>query len=416
MVTPIILPQLGDTMDEGTITRWFKREGEAVAKGEPLFEVLTDKANIEVEATASGYLRQVLAEENATVPTGRVIAYLATTLEEPLGVEQVPATAEPPTQDQMESSATLPVTARPEGAGGARKRRFVSPRARRIAAQYGVDIGVLTPSSRTGRIMEADVRRFMAEQATLQAPAPARNKPTLPPVMTAKPVPGGASVTPIAGIRKVIFDRMSASARETARVTLTTEADATRLVELRQDINSHQSENKYSFTDLLALLVARALLKYPYMNATLQEDGIHQHAAVHLGLAVDTERGLIVPVLRDADRRGLAEIYMEARRLGEAARGGQIAPDDLRGGTFTVTNLGQYDVDAFTPIINRPETSILGIGRIAQKAAAFEGALALRWMVTLSLAFDHRVIDGAPAARFLQQVKRYVETPGLVLI
>ncbi len=384
MLTKVILPQLGDTMDEGTITRWYKREGERVTKGEPLFEVLTDKANIDVEATTDGYLRAVRYPENATVPTGQVIAYLTSSADEPI---------EP--------------------------KLFVSPRARRIAKEFGVDVAQLVPLSKSGRIMEEDVRRFIAQRAP--APAPAPSVPSAPDVVFPAPAPSitqpeGDVIVPMAGVRKLIFDRMSASSREVARVTLTTEADATRLVELRAELNARQSEMKFSFTDLLVMLVARALLKHPYMNATLHEDGAHQHAFVNMGVATDTERGLLVPVLRDAHRKSLGEIYAELRRLSDAARGGNIAPDDLRGGTFTFTNLGQYEVDAFTPIVNQPETAILGIGRIAQKPAAYRGQLALRWMVTLSLSFDHRIVDGAPAARFLQQVKAYVEAPELILI
>lgn len=433
MITPVILPQLGDTMNEGTITRWLKREGDAIRKGEPLFEVLTDKANMEVEATASGYLRNVLYPENATVPTGQVIAYVTTSADETLDVGTTPSdgsarTEGPPPNDGSAGNGQTVADARQSASAAdsvtsPRRKQFVSPRARRIAKEFGVDVSQLAPSSKSGRIMEADVRRFVGARAP--TPTHAAHAPTVdvaPPVAASSlaatiPAPApGDTVTSITGVRKIIFDRMGASSREVARVTLTTEADATRLVELRSELNTRQSEMKFSFTDVLVLLVARALVKFPYMNASLREDGVHQHAFVHLGVAAETERGLLVPVLRDAHRKGLGEIYSELRRLSEAARTGKISADDLRGGTFTMTNLGQYEVDAFTPIVNQPETGILGIGRIAQKPAAYEGQLALRWLVALSLSFDHRLVDGAPAARFLQQVKAFVETPGLVLI
>lgn len=427
MITPVILPQLGDTMNEGTITRWLKREGDAIRKGEPLFEVLTDKANMEVEATASGYLRKVLYPENATAPTGQVIAYVTTSADENLEAGTTPTDDLTRTGSSQGNGQTAEDARQSASAADSmttpRRKQFVSPRARRIAKEFGIDVSQLAPSSKSGRIMEADVRRFVAARAptpTQAAYAPMAD--SVPPVSASSlaathAAPGvGDTVTPIAGVRKIIFDRMGASSREVARVTLTTEADATRLVELRAELNARQGEMKFSFTDVLALLVARALGKFPYMNATIREDGVHQHAYVHLGVAADTERGLLVPVLRDAHRKGLGEIYSELRRLSEAARMGKIAADDLRGGTFTITNLGQYEIDAFTPIVNQPETAILGIGRIAQKAAAYQGQLALRWMVALSLSFDHRLVDGAPAARFLQQVKAFVETPGLVLI
>ena len=411
MITQVILPQLGDTMDAGTISRWFKREGDAVKKGEPLFEVLTDKANIDVEATASGYLRKILYGENASAPTGQVIAYITTRADENL--ETLGATV----PQEISVEPALPRENQGNGAPAAqtvgvsenfapRRKPFVSPRARRVAQEFGVDVSQLTPTSKTGRIMEADVRNFLAQAKPGESFAAS---------VTAEER-SADFVQPLTGVRKIIFERMSASAREVARVTLTTEADATRLVELRAEINAQQAEMKFSFTDFFVLLISRALLNYPYMNATLRADGVHQHAFVNLGVAADTERGLLVPVVRDAQRKGLREIYLEVRRLSDAARSGKIAPDDLRGGTFTITNLGMQEIDAFTPMVNQPEVGILGIGRIAQKPAAYQGQLALRWMVALSLSFDHRVVDGAPAGKFLQRVKHLIETPGLVLL
>ncbi|HZQ08010.1 MAG TPA: dihydrolipoamide acetyltransferase family protein [Anaerolineae bacterium] len=424
MITSIILPQLGDTMNEGTITRWFKREGDAVKKGEPLFEVLTDKANIEVEATVSGYLRRVLYPENASVPTGHTIAYLTTTADEPLTVEKNEAETKGGSGAKAATETTTPDAPLPVvQAEPPRKRQFISPRARRLAQEFGVDVTQLTASSKSGRIMEADVRNFLAARAPAPTPIAAA-MPVAAPLPIAEAIPpapapttnGADTVVPVAGVRKIIFDRMGASTREIARVTLTTEADATRLVELREEINAQQSDTRFSFTDFLVLLTARALLQYPYMNATLRDDGVHQHSFVNMGVAADTERGLLVPVVRDAHRKSLGEIYAELRRLSEGARTGKISPDDLRGATFTITNLGQYEIDGFTPIVNQPETAILGVGRIAQKPAAYQGQLALRWMVSLSLSFDHRIVDGAPAARFLQHMKRLVTSPGLVLV
>ncbi len=412
MITEIILPQLGDTMDEATITRWFKREGDAVKKGEPLFEVLTDKANIEVEAMANGFLRKILHQENETVPTMQVIAYVTTTADEnfetmmPTIAGEKRETRE--TARAVKHNGAAAVIATAETTFAPRRKPFVSPRARRVAKEFGVDVSQLTPTSKTGRIMEADVRRFLAQAKPMET--------FVAPVAPIVSTQSADAIQLVSGVRKIIFDRMSASAREIARVTLTTEADATRLVELREEINSQQTEMKFSFTDFFVLLVSRALLKYPYMNATLRDDGVHQHAFVNLGVAADTERGLLVPVVRDAHRKSLSEIYSDVRRLSDAARSGKISPDDLRGGTFTITNLGLQEIDAFTPLVNQPEIAILGIGRIAQKPAAYQGQLALRWLVALSLSFDHRIVDGAPAGKFLQHVKHLVETPSLVLI
>jgi pyruvate dehydrogenase E2 component (dihydrolipoamide acetyltransferase) len=279
-----------------------------------------------------------------------------------------------------------------------------------------VNLALVPASSRSGRVVEADVLAFLESQANATPPTglPAGARAGVQPVELA--APDRDVIVPVTGVRQVIFNRMGESSRAVAHVTLTTEADATRLVELRDELNAAQTEMKLGFTAMLALLVSRALMKYPYMNATLREDGVHQHAFVNLGVAADTERGLLVPVIRDAHRKGLQELSADLARLGEQARTGKITPDELRGGTFTITNLGQYEIDAFTPLVNQPETAILGLGRIAQKPAAHAGQLALRWMVTLSLSFDHRLVDGAPAARFIQQVKKYIELPGLVLV
>lgn len=411
MITQVILPQLGDTMDEATITRWFKREGDAVKKGEPLFEVLTDKANIEVEATTNGFVRKILHQENETVPTGKVIAYVTTRADEEIAID---GELEKKENEGNNGATVKEVVSVSTSISVPRRKPFISPRARRVAKEFGVDVSQLAPTSKTGRIMEADVRKFLAQRETTPI-----TETLFPPFSAFPSAPSQNSndtILPITSVRKIIFDRMGASAREIARVTLTTEADATRLVELREEINARQKELRFSFTDFLILLVARALSKYPYMNGTLRDDGVHQHAFVNLGVAADTERGLLVPVVRDAHRKSLGEIYADVRRLSDAARSGKIAPDDLRGGTFTITNLGTQEIDAFTPIVNQPEIAILGIGRIAQKPAAYQGQLALRWLVSLSLSFDHRVVDGAPAGKFLQHVKHLIETPALVLI
>ncbi|MGE5141438.1 MAG: dihydrolipoamide acetyltransferase family protein [Rudaea sp.] len=410
MLTPVILPQLGDTMNEGTITEWYKREGERVEKGEPLFEVLTDKANMQVEATASGYLRAIWHRENETVPTGEVIGYLSTSADEPLpggdgGQVQAAAAAMPGVAaESAPGQETAPVR---------RERRVVSPRARRLAEQKGIDLERVAASSPSGRVVEADVLRFLAEA---EAVRPVAAPPSAPPA-AAGPIAAEPQerVIPVAGVRRVIAERMSASARQVARVTLTTEADATRLVGLRDDLNARSADKRYSFNEFFVMFAARALQSFSYMNRTFNEDGIHEHRAAHIGVAVDTERGLLVPVVRNAGDKRLTAIGEELARLVQQARDGSISPNDLGGSTFTITNLGAFEIDAFTPIVNLPETAILGIGRIAYKPAAYQGQLALRHMVTLSLAFDHRVVDGAPAARFLQEIKRLTETPGLLL-
>jgi pyruvate dehydrogenase E2 component (dihydrolipoamide acetyltransferase) len=223
---------------------------------------------------------------------------------------------------------------------------------------------------------------------------------------------------PLTGVRKIIAERMSASAHTTAPVTLMTEADATELVQLRRVMREHLEVSlghAPSYVDILVFIVARALREYPYMNARLAGEEIEVLPVVNVGVAVDTENGLLVPVIRDADTMGIADIGRMLRELATQARAGQSMPDDLRGGTFTITNLGMYDVDGFTPIINPPECAILGAGRIREQPAVRAGQVCVRSIMVLSLTFDHRLVDGAPAARFLQRIKQLVEQPSLLL-
>jgi pyruvate dehydrogenase E2 component (dihydrolipoamide acetyltransferase) len=224
---------------------------------------------------------------------------------------------------------------------------------------------------------------------------------------------------PLTGIRRIIAERMGTSVHTTARVTLMMEADAAQFVDMRGRLKARVEEAwgfAPGYNDLLAKIVATALRKYPYMNARLAADAIERIKPINLGMAVDTERGLIVPVIRDADKKSLRQFGAEFRQLAEGARTGRISPDNLSGGTFTLTNLGMYGVDAFTPVINLPEAAILGVGRIAEKAVVRDGQIVARHMWTLSLVFDHRLVDGAPAARFLQYVKELIEEPYLWVV
>jgi pyruvate dehydrogenase E2 component (dihydrolipoamide acetyltransferase) len=255
--------------------------------------------------------------------------------------------------------------------------------------------------------MQADVAQAASAAAVPTAPLPAAETETV-------------EHQPMTGLRRIIAERMAASDAATARVTLVTEADATSLVEGREQLKASVSEEwgfAPGYNDLLGLIVARALREFPYMNARLGDDGqsIERLPYVNLGMAVDTERGLLVPVIRRADQMGLRAFGTEFRTLVDRARAGKSLPDDLSGGTFTITSLGRYEIDAFTPIINLPEAAILGVGRIQPKAVVRDGEIVARHMWTLSLVFDHRLVDGAPAARFLQRIKQLVENPFLLL-
>jgi pyruvate dehydrogenase E2 component (dihydrolipoamide acetyltransferase) len=278
----------------------------------------------------------------------------------------------------------------------------VSPVARRVAADLQVDLGQLAAQTAGQRITRADV-----EQAARSEPQPTASAPN--------------AIGVLQGMRRIVATRMAESARTTVPVTLTTDADATELVRLRQQIAADLATGGLSapsYNDLLAKLVAVALGEHPALNASLTDEGLVQHAAIHIGIAVDAERGLLVPVLRDVGRKSIQQLAAEAADLIVRAREGKASADELRGSTFTISNLGMYEIDAFTPIINLPECAILGVGRIASRAVVIDeetGTLGARKMMALSLTFDHRLVDGAPAARFLQRVKQFVEHPYLWL-
>lgn len=452
MVTEVILPKLGQTMEEGAIIEWFKKEGDPVARGDLLFSVESDKAVLEVEATAKGFLRKILVHAGQVVPVLTVVALIARTVDEDISSHLAPASAVATAQRPAQVGTAEPT----EPASGVAKtepvpatgRIFASPRARKTATEKGLDLALITGSGPNGRIVESDVLDYLTARpkatpmavktaaalgvdlaqvtgtgisgritkADVEAATEAE-APTVAP-LPAETLP--VETVPMSGVRRIIAERMAASDTTTARVTLVTEADATAFVEARSQLKASVTEEwgfAPAYNDLLGLIVARALREFPYMNARLDSSGefIEQLKYVNLGMAVDTERGLLVPVIRDADAKGLRAFGAEFRTLIERAQSGKSLPDDLTGGTFTITNLGMYDIDAFTPIINLPEAAILGVGRIQPKPVVRDGTIVARDMWTLSLTFDHRLVDGAPAARFLHRIKQLVENPYLLL-
>ena len=462
MAFEVVLPRLGWNMEVGSLASWRKQDGDLVEAGEILLEVEGDKAVQEIEALESGILR-IPPESPAVgqpVPVGTLLAYLvrpgealpftrdksAVVTPEPMMPVPAPAGDEAAASDEAAgSSAAMPTPPR-------RHTPSISPRAARVARELGVDWTMagkytLKGSGRTGRIVERDIRRMAAaaspvevqaspvarraaqalgvDLAQLASQQPGRRIDRASVEAAAQKAALGAEQRlPLSPVRRVTAERMAASAHTTAPVTLTTEADATELVRLRQQLkeDAFQGDSHFaltpSYTDLLVKLAAQALREHPQLNARFEGESIVQPAAVHIGVAVDTERGLLAPVLRDAHAKSLRQITEETAALIEQARDGHARPDDLRGGTFTITNLGMYEIDAFTPIINLPECAVLGVGRIIAKQVVVDAdaeRVAVRQMMFLSLTFDHRLVDGAPAARFLQRVKQYVEKPYLWL-
>jgi pyruvate dehydrogenase E2 component (dihydrolipoamide acetyltransferase) len=451
MATEVLVPPLGQTVDTLVLVSWHKQEGDTVTQGEPLFAIETDKATLDVEAPASGILRCTTAKAGEEVKVLSKIAVIVQQSEE-LSAATGPAPAQP-----AFAIATAPAQPAQTDIAALRKRIFISPRARRLAEQEqvpleevkatgpegaiierdvrahlerpsappiapvarrmaeeaGLDWRNLAGSGVGGRVMRKDITQAIAQAAQVASALPATAEKAAPPPII--PLDGEPLETiPVSGVRAVIAERMASSHGQTAPVTLTMEADATALVELRRQLA--QDGLDVSYNDLLLYILARALREHPQVNASLDGNSIKVWQRVDIGLAVDTDRGLLVPVVRNVDCKGLQQIAQETNTLAERARTGQCTPDELRGGTFTLTNLGMFGIDAFTPIINLPECAILGVGRIKmQPVMADNNTVVGRQMVWLSLTFDHRLVDGGPAARFLQRVAQLVERPHLLI-
>ena len=470
MAVEIVLPRLGWTMEEGTFVEWLKKDGDEVKPGDLIYVVESDKTTAEVENFDTGILRIVPngPAAGARIPVGFLLAYVAKPGEvlpfesggAPKAAEAAPVAAAP----AAASAAPAAASASSNGSAPTGKPPAISPRARKVAGQLGVDWSGLKGSGSTGRIVERDVRAAAATAAAAIAAAP---KVNATPVATraaadlgvdlaalAASMPGkrieradveryaaertekapvqeqvrpaaaaasaapGASRKPMSSTRKLIAERMTTTLRTVAPVTLTTEVDATELVKLRESLKADAANSGTevpSYNDLLAKIAATALAAHPQINARIEGDEIVTEASAHIGIAVDTDRGLLVVVVRDAQDKTVRQIAQASKELIARAKDGKATMNDLRGSTFSITNLGVYDIDAFTPIINAPECAILGVGRIVAKPVIVKDKVKARKMLALSLTFDHRLVDGAPAARFLQRIKQLIETPYLWL-
>jgi len=416
----VIMPKLGLTMEEGTIIRWLKGEGEKVEKGEPVFEVQTDKVVMEVEAPASGTLGKILTPEGDTVPVVQVIAYILEPGEEapeewPIPVAVAEAAPAKPVSKVLATPAAKRLArdkgidlaqVRGSGEGGmitredllrfleekpapkvmAPERVKASPRARRLAQEQGVDLFQVPGTGPQGRITEKDLLDFLAARELL-TPGP---------------------------IQRLTAQRMTESFASIPHFYLTMEAKATKLVELRErlrPIMEQKAEVRLTFTDILIVLVAKVLRDHPLANASWEEGRIRIWKEINIGLATAVEEGLIVPVIKRADEKGLAQIAKERKELADKATEGKLSLEELEGGTFTLTNLGMFGVDEFGAIINPPQSAILAVGRIAERPVVEEGQVVARPTIRLTLSLDHRVLDGAEGARFLSDLKALVEEP-----
>jgi pyruvate dehydrogenase E2 component (dihydrolipoamide acetyltransferase) len=414
MATEIIMPKVDMVMETGTFVEWLKQEGEAVEKGEPLFVVLTDKANIEIEAPASGILAGLTARPNDVIPVTQTIGYILAP-GEALPVPGTPApqvaTATAPRPEQ----AAMPSPAVRVAETGGKVR--ATPAARRLAAKVGLALTALPPGrGPAGRIHKADV------EAAVQAPR-SGDTVTAPP---GAPVPSGLRlpqakpklITPLTGPRKIIAERMAYSAVAAPHITLSLRVDmseATRLRAMTCDHMLKQTGQRPSFTAIVARAVAAVLPRHPYLNASLDGDRVIAWEEVHLGIATSLEDYLVVPVIREAQGKSLAELVAAMADLLERARARRLTPAEMSGSTFTISNLGMFGIESFTAIINPPETAILAVGQIVDTPVGSDGGIVLRPLMNLTLSVDHRVVDGAGGARFLADLKMVLENPYLLI-
>jgi pyruvate dehydrogenase E2 component (dihydrolipoamide acetyltransferase) len=410
MATKVHMEALSPTMEEGRLVKWTKQEGDAVKTGDTLAEVETDKAVMELVARADGQLIKVLVSEGSTVPVGSVVAYIGAPGEK---IEGAGSGALKDMESGTAPLAPAPKTA-PQPAPAqpvAATRVKASPLAKRIAQETGVDLKSLQGSGPGGRVVKRDLEG--APVTVVASPLPAPRSPL--PVVVRSGAP--YEDVPLTQIRKTIAKRLAASLGPIPHFFLTTEVDMERAAEARDALNRQLGDQgKISFNDIIIKAVATALTKHRACNAWFQDDHIRYWNEVHIGMAVAVEDGLITPVIRDADHKTLAALGGEARELAQRARNRRLKPEEYTGATFSVSNLGMFDIDQFTAVINPPESGIVAIGSIVAKAVPDGDRVVVRRRLRVTMSCDHRVIDGATGAQFLKTLKQMLENPLAMLL
>jgi pyruvate dehydrogenase E2 component (dihydrolipoamide acetyltransferase) len=405
----VIMPSLGFDMTEGTLARWLIEEGDRVEKGQAIVEIETEKATVEIEAAVSGILSKIVVQAGQNVPVGTVIGIIAEPGEDAARAEApVPPTAGKKgggtTEGIRPTSPHPPATpaggeARAEVGVPARKRVKASPVARRMAEEAGLDLARIEGTGPDGRVMERDVRDAIAAK-------------TPPPRPDEAETPRSGGTVPLNRMRLAIARRMAESKKTAPHFYVTVEINMDEAANVREQLNRLASDpEKVTVTDLVVAAAARTLARFPDLNASYHDGNLVRHPTTNIGIATAMEGGLITPVLREADRKTLKAIAVESRALGGRARANKLRSDDLGSGTFTVSNLGMYDVDEFTAIINPPEAAILAVGAVTRRPVAVGDEVRIASVMKATLSVDHRVADGAQAALFLQEFKKLLENP-----
>jgi pyruvate dehydrogenase E2 component (dihydrolipoamide acetyltransferase) len=400
MATDVIMPALGVAQEKGTLLNWRKTEGESVTKGEPLMEVETDKATVEIEAPASGILANVTAAGGDEIPVGNKIAVILAPGEVATPVECQESRPHPNPLPEGEGKREIPSEGHPlpvgEGRGEGRRKILASPAAKRIAKEKGIDIAFLKGSGPDGAVLAEDVLR----STTTQSAGPS----------------GSAKIKEIVqltSMRRIIGERMTKSKQTAPHFYLSMDVDMTEITRRRNMLKEKGDSFVPSINDFILSACARALRDIPSLNAAFTDHGVEIYSDINIGMAVALDEGLVVPVIRNADRLSLQELAKQSRELADKAQKKKLFPLDFDGGTFTVSNLGMFGVDNFIAIINPPQCAILAVGQVVPRVVSHGEGIAVHPMMTMSLSADHRVVDGAIAARFLQEVKRHLEEKSL---
>lgn len=441
MLKEVFMPKLSSTMEVGTLLEWFKEEGESVEVGEPLFEIMTDKINIEVEAYEGGILLKKYYDADDKIPVNEIIAFIGDANDKapdtpPLAGHTVDQKEEATNENPSEEEARTPTHFENEG------KIRATPAARRVARENNLSLAAIQGTGLNGRIHEQDVID-MLEDTSRKRVTPLAKKMAADQGIYTDAIEGtgvqGKVVKQdvlrhqesstqtttelerikLKGLRKAVADKMLENARSIPHVTLTTDVDMSKVIEVRKALLptvEEQTGYRISYTEIIMKATASVLKSHPRVNASLIDNEIVINQDINIGLAVAVEDGLIVPTIRHVDQVGLASLTTVSKELGAKARTNQLKPDEMQGSTFTISNLGMYAIDGFTPIINAPETAILGVGRIAEKPVVVDHTIEVRSMMVLSLSFDHRAIDGAPAAAFLTDLKERLENPWTLLV
>lgn len=425
MARNIIMPKLGLTMTQGRITRWLKKEGEQIKVGEPVAEIETDKINAEVESTLNGYILKILAQEgeevaitvpicivgeNNTLETSQVDNLTNNEETKIVKADVLKAV------DSVEAGSNIVIA---DTANSSRAK--ISPLARTMAQENGIDISKITGTGPEGRIVKEDIQAAMHEKTSIKTvmAEPIVAEPVLETVQVHNETLAGGRRVPLSGMRKIIAQRLTQSKHDTPHVYFKVNVDATRIIELKNQISDlvkDKTGKKLSINEVIIRAVASALEAFPDVNVSLVDNEIIYHDNINIGMAVSVEKGLVVPVINDANKMSLSEINKIAGELAMKAKDGKLNMDEMSGGTFTISNLGAYGIDEFSAIINLPESAILAVGAAAEAPCVENGQVVIKTRMNLTLSVDHRVIDGALAARFMKKLKEFLENPYLLLI